>query len=83
MKKFAMTTGAALLAASLSGPAFAQTGANPSAPQPNSMGTGVTTPGTKASGEATDSKMKSGTTGSAMKKGSMTDTKDGMKTQSK
>jgi hypothetical protein len=84
MKKFATITGAALLAASLAGAAFAQSGANPSAPQPNSMGTGTTTPGTKASGEATDSKMKSGTTGSAIKSGnSMSDTKDGMKSQNK
>jgi hypothetical protein len=84
MKKFATITGAALLAASLAGAAFAQSGANPSAPQPNSMGTGTTTPGTKASGEATDSKMKSGTTGSATKSGnSMSDTKDGMKSQNK
>jgi hypothetical protein len=60
MKKFAII-GAALLG--LSGAAFAQSGANPNAPQPNSMGTGAVTPGTKASGEATDSKMKSGTTG--------------------
>jgi hypothetical protein len=82
MKKIATITGAALLAASLSTAAFAQNGANPSAPQPNAMGTGTTTPGTKASGEATDSKMKS-TTGSNMKNGSMTDTKDGMKPQSK
>jgi hypothetical protein len=40
------------------GGAFAQTGANPSAPQPNSTGTGVTTPGTSKTGEATDKPMK-------------------------
>lgn len=79
MKKLVTVTGAALLAISLSGAAFAQNGANQNAPQPNSTGTGVTTPGTKASGEATNSKMKSGTSGSNMKSGSMSDTKDGMK----
>jgi hypothetical protein len=38
--------------------AFAQTGANPSAPQPNSAGTGVTTPGMTKTGAATDKPMK-------------------------
>lgn len=36
------------------GGALAQSGANPSAPQPNSTGTGVTTPGSTKTGEATD-----------------------------
>jgi hypothetical protein len=59
MKKFTMISGVALLAVSLSGTAFAQ-GANPSAPQPNSTGTGVVQPGT--TGTATDAKMKTGKT---------------------
>jgi hypothetical protein len=42
------------------GGAFAQTGANPSAPQPNSTGTGVTTPGMTKTGEATDKPMTKG-----------------------
>jgi hypothetical protein len=52
-----------LLAASLSTAAFAQSGANPNAPQPNSMGTGVIQPGTTSTGEATDSHRRMGTTG--------------------
>jgi hypothetical protein len=59
MKKFTMISGVALLAVSLSGTAFAQ-GANPSAPQPNSTGTGVVQPGTTSTGTATDAKMKTG-----------------------
>lgn len=54
----------AILAATLigfsMGSAFAQSGANPSAPQPNSTGTGVTTPGMTKTGEATDKPMKKG-----------------------
>ena len=63
MKKFVTITTAALLAASVSSAAFAQAGANPSAPQPNSTGTGVVQPGMDKNGTATDAKMKSGTTG--------------------
>lgn len=51
------------------GGAYAQSGANPSAPQPSSTGAGVVTPGTTKTGEATDSKAMKGTTGSAMKPG--------------
>jgi hypothetical protein len=76
MKKFATISGAAILAVSLSGAAFAQ-GANPSAPQPSSTGAGVVQPGTTSTGTATDAKMKSGTTG--MEKSGMKDSKDGMK----
>jgi hypothetical protein len=61
MKKFTMISGVALLAVSLSGTAFAQ-GANPSAPQPSSTGTGVIQPGTTSTGTATDAKMKTGKT---------------------
>jgi hypothetical protein len=56
-------TAAALLAASLSTAAFAQSGANPSAPQPNSRGTGVIQPGTTSTGQATDSHRRMETTG--------------------
>jgi len=75
MKKFATVSTATLLAIGLSSAAFAQ-GANPSAPQPSSTGAGVVQPGTTASGTATDSKMKSGTTGTNDK------SKDGMKNDS-
>jgi hypothetical protein len=61
MKKLITISGAALLAASLSGVAFAQ-GANPSAPQPNSAGNGVIQPGTSSTGTATD-RGRVGTTG--------------------
>jgi microcystin-dependent protein len=50
---------AALIGFSVGG-AFAQAGANPSAPQPNSTGTGVTTPGMTKTGEATDKPMTKG-----------------------
>lgn len=47
-----------ILAAALVGftatAAFAQSGANPSAPQPSSSGTGVNVPGTTATGTAVD-----------------------------
>ncbi len=63
-----------ILAASILGlsafGAYAQNGANPSAPQPSSTGAGVVTPGTTKTGEATDSKMK-GTTGAATKDSDM------------
>jgi hypothetical protein len=75
MKKFMMIGGAALLAVSLSSAAFAQAGANPSAPQPSSTGQGVVQPGMDKNGTATDAKMKSGTTG--MNNNAMN--KDGMK----
>jgi hypothetical protein len=63
MKKLATITSVALLAVGLSGAAFAQ--ANPSAPQPNSVGNGVVQPGTTGTGTATDARMKrqTGTTG--------------------
>jgi hypothetical protein len=61
MKTLMTFIGAATLAASLCSAAFAQ-GANPSAPQPNSTGTGVVQPGTTSTGTATDSKMKTGKT---------------------
>jgi opacity protein-like surface antigen len=65
MKKFMTIAGAALLATSVAGSAFAQ--ANPSAPQPNSTGTGTYQPGTATNGQAVDSKQ-TGTTGSSMSK---------------
>lgn len=55
---------AVLIGLSMGG-AFAQSGANPSAPQPSSTGAGVVTPGSTKTGEATDSKPTKGTTGSA------------------
>jgi hypothetical protein len=80
MKKFATFSTAALLAVSLSGAAFAQAGANPSAPQPSSTGQGVVQPGMDKNGTATDAKMKSGTTGMNDKSGmGSKDSKDGMK----
>jgi hypothetical protein len=78
MKTLATISSAALLAVSLSGGAFAQ-GANPSAPQPNSVGNGVVQPGTTNTGTATDAKMKSGTTGMNDKSNSGTMKKDKMK----
>jgi hypothetical protein len=57
MKKLILATTAALLIAA---PAFAQTGANPSAPQANSTGTGVTQPGTTGTGTAVDRPQASG-----------------------
>ena len=63
MMRLITITGAALIAASLSSSAFAQAGANPNAPQPNSAGNGVVQPGTTSTGTATDSKMESRTTG--------------------
>ena len=57
MKRLMTFVGAAALAAGLSSAAFGQ-GANPSAPQPNSTGTGVIQPGTTSTGTATDAKMK-------------------------
>jgi hypothetical protein len=64
MTKMLMKMSAAvLLAASLSGAAFAQAGANPNAPQPNSAGTGVIQPGTTSTGEATSSHRRTGTVG--------------------
>jgi hypothetical protein len=59
MSKFMTIIGAGLLATSLSITAFAQ-GSNPSAPQPNSTGTGVITPGTTSTGTATDPSMSKG-----------------------
>jgi hypothetical protein len=61
---------AALMGLATTG-AYAQNGANPSAPQPSSTGAGVVTPGTTKTSEATDSKMTKGTTGSANKTGDM------------
>jgi hypothetical protein len=60
MRKFATITPAALLAVSLSSAAFAQAGANPSAPQPSSTGAGVVQPGMDKNGTATDAKMMKG-----------------------
>jgi hypothetical protein len=65
MKKMMTISGAALLAASLSGAAFAQTGGNMNAPEPNSSGTKIIQPGTTPTGVATDSHRVIGTTGSA------------------
>jgi hypothetical protein len=78
MKKFATISGAAILAVSFAGAAFAQ-GANPSAPQPSSTGAGVVQPGTTSTGTATDAKMKSGTTGMDKSGMGSKDSKDGMK----
>jgi hypothetical protein len=73
MKKFATFSTAALLAVSLSGAAFAQAGANPSAPQPSSTGQGVVQPGMDKNGTAS-------TTGMNDKSGmGSKDSKDGMK----
>jgi hypothetical protein len=83
MNKFATISTAALLAVSLSSAAFAQAGANPSAPQPNATGTGTVQPGMDKNGTATDAKMKSGTTGMNDKSGmGSKDSKDGMKNDS-
>jgi hypothetical protein len=52
MKKVITMAGAALLAVGVAGAAFAQ--ANPNAPEPNSAGTGVYTPGTSPTRQAID-----------------------------
>ncbi|MET0969924.1 MAG: hypothetical protein ABWY18_12025 [Tardiphaga sp.] len=59
MKKTILTTTAALLLTATG--AFAQAGSNPSAPQMNSTGTGVTQPGITSTGTAVDRPMASGT----------------------
>lgn len=77
MKKFLIATAALTL---MCGSAFAQAGANPSAPQPSSTGQGVVQPGMDKNGTATDAKMKPGSTtgmNDGMKKDGMQ--KDGMK----
>jgi hypothetical protein len=51
MKKIIIATA---LVTMLSGAAFAQSGANPSAPQPSSDGRGVNMPGTTSTGTAVD-----------------------------
>lgn len=65
---------------------FAQSGANPSAPQPSSTGAGVNQPGTTSTGTAVDrpdSMKKNGMSGTdSMKKDGMSKdgmSKDGMK----
>lgn len=63
MKRFSTISGAALLAASLSSAAFAQTGGNMNAPEPNASGTAIVQPGTTSTGVATDSHRVIGTTG--------------------
>jgi hypothetical protein len=52
MTKLMTLTGAALLAASVTGAAYGQ--ANPNAPQPNSAGNGIYVPGTSPTGQAID-----------------------------
>jgi hypothetical protein len=73
MKK--IITAAAILGLSATA-AFAQSGANPSAPQPGSTGVGVNQPGTTSTGTAVDRQ----TTGSSMSKDTMS--KDSMKKDS-
>jgi hypothetical protein len=51
MKKIVLATAFVTL---MSGAAFAQAGANPSAPQPSSTGIGVNQPGTTSTGTAVD-----------------------------
>lgn len=81
---------AATCASLMCGSAFAQSGANPSAPQPSSTGAGMNQPGTTSTGTAVDrpDTMKkdgmSGTSGmnNGMKKDGMAKdsmSKDGMK----
>jgi hypothetical protein len=65
MKNLITISGAALLAASVASAAFAQTGGNMNAPEPNSSGTKIIQPGTTSTGVATDSHKVIGTTGSA------------------
>jgi hypothetical protein len=57
--------------------ALAQSGANPSAPQPSSSGAGVNTPATTGTGTAVDTKSKTDMTKDKMSKDNMS--KDGMK----
>ena len=58
MKAIAVAT-ALMIAGAASGEALAQ-GANQNAPQPNSTGTGVYTPGTSPTGQAIDRPMRKG-----------------------
>jgi hypothetical protein len=77
MNKLVIATAIVALSASAS---FAQSGANPSAPQPGSTGAGVNQPGTTSTGTAVDrpdsAKMKKDN--NMMKKDDMMK-KDGMK----
>jgi opacity protein-like surface antigen len=70
MKKLMTMAGAAVLAASVAGAAFAQ--ANPNAPQPNSNGTGVYAPGTSPTGEAVDTPQNNGRSRATTTTGSST-----------
>jgi hypothetical protein len=67
MKTMMTLAGAALLATSVAGAAFAQ-GSNMNATQPNSTGTGTYTPGTTSTGQAVDKKQSGTTTGMAKSK---------------
>lgn len=58
MKRTILATTAAMLLTATG--AFAQAGSNPSAPQMNSTGTGVTQPGITSTGTAVDRPMASG-----------------------
>jgi hypothetical protein len=90
MKKIILATAIVTL---ISGAAFAQSGANPSAPQPSSTGMGVNQPGTTGTGTAADrpdskggmtnNGMSNGTTGmnNNMQQGG--ESKDGMGGMSK
>jgi hypothetical protein len=85
MSKFLKISGVALLAASISGAAFAQAGGgNPNAAGPNSSGTGLVQPGTTSTGVATDAKPVKGQTGTTgMNDKAGMGAKDGMKNSSK
>jgi hypothetical protein len=75
--------GAALLVAGLTtGSAYAQGGANPNAPQPNSTGTGVYKPGTSPTGQAIDAPQDHGQSGVAGTTGSNKTVKGSMRKES-
>jgi hypothetical protein len=63
MGKLTTISGAALLAATLSGAAFAQTGGNMNAPEPNASGTRIVQPATTSTGAATSPHATGRTTG--------------------
>jgi uncharacterized protein YdeI (BOF family) len=77
MKKIILATAVATL---ISGAAFAQSGANPSAPQPGSTGMGVNQPGTTGTGTAVDrpDSMKKDGMSNSMKKDGMAKEKGSM-----
>jgi hypothetical protein len=72
MKKSTSIAAALLIAAFSTGSAYAQGGANPNAPQPNSTGTGVYVPGTSPTGQAIDAPQDHGQSGVAGTTGTST-----------